>query len=143
MGIVPPGYPNMKQKGWSFVSHHSHPLLAGYRPPAEREVTSQGFLSEAEPACIAAGEMGTPAGRRNLGQRTSGIYYIPLDYFETSYPTSFCTSSKCKCAEENFDSFQTCLIPKGYSRRERCVSTSSPFWGAVCEALPAHYVPGH
>jgi len=84
------------------VSHHSHPLLAGSRPPAEGEVTSQGFLSEAEPACIAAGGMGTAAGRRNLGQGTSGISYIPLDYFETSYPTSFCSSSKCKCAEENF-----------------------------------------
>lgn len=99
--------PRLKQKGWRFVSHLSHLLLAGCRPPAEGEVTSQGFLSEAEPACVAAGGMGTPAGRRNLGQGTSGIYSLPLDYFETSYLMSFCTSSKCKCAEENFDSFQT------------------------------------
>ena len=106
-------------------------------------MASQGFLSEAEPACVAAGGMGTPAGRRNLGQGPSGISYIPLDYFETSYPTSFCTSSKCKCAEENFESFQTCLTPKAYSRRGGCVPTSSAFWGAACEALPAHCVPGH
>lgn len=87
--------------------------------------------------------LGTPAGRRDLGGGTSNTYYIPLDHFETSYLKSFYTSYKGKYVGESFDFIPTCLIPRDYPGQEGCVSTSPALWGAVCEALPAHAVPGH
>lgn len=67
---------------------------------------------------------------------------FPLTILKPLISRVFIPATKVSVGE-SFDSIPTCLIPKDYPGQEGCVSTSPALWGAVCEALPAHAVPGH